>query len=166
MLILVWLNFYIQPFQPAPAPVPAPLAGWMSTPSTVTHSAVSGGGAIGLGAPSIPGITFLQFAIDASANHLIVFVSIHGSLFNNICILVPCIAALKHPRTPPTNLSVDYPSGDSDHVAKRVRPMGISDEVVWFSCHSYHTLYANMNVASNFYTPVIMSMLFPSKLPC
>ncbi|XP_061946486.1 protein TOPLESS-like isoform X2 [Populus nigra] len=71
------------PFQPAPAPVPAPLAGWMSTPSTVTHSAVSGGGAIGLGAPSIP-------------------------------------AALKHPRTPPTNPSVDYPSGDSDHVAKRV----------------------------------------------
>jgi hypothetical protein len=39
----------------------------MSTPSTVTHSAVSGGGAIGLGAPSIPGSTFLQFAIDASA---------------------------------------------------------------------------------------------------
>ncbi|XP_048233740.1 topless-related protein 1 isoform X3 [Ricinus communis] len=81
------------PFQPTPAPVPAPLAGWMSNPSAVTHPAVSGGGAIGLGAPSIP-------------------------------------AALKHPRTPPTNPSVDYPSGDSDHVAKRTRPMGISDEVV------------------------------------
>ncbi|OAY36934.1 topless-related protein 1 [Manihot esculenta] len=80
------------PFQPTPAPVPAPLAGWMSNPSTVTHPAVSGGGAIGLGAPSIA-------------------------------------AALKHPRTPPTNPSVDYPSGDSDHVAKRTRPMGISDEV-------------------------------------
>ncbi|KAG8656222.1 protein TOPLESS [Manihot esculenta] len=80
------------PFQPTPAPVPAPLAGWMSNPSSVTHPAVSGGGAIGLGAPSIP-------------------------------------AALKHPRTPPTNTSVDYPSGDSDHVAKRTRPMGISDEV-------------------------------------
>ncbi|PON51665.1 Topless-like WD40 repeat containing protein [Parasponia andersonii] len=79
------------PFQPAPAPVPTPLAGWMSNPSTVTHPAVSGG-AIGLGAPSIP-------------------------------------AALKHPRTPPTNPSVDYPSGDSDHVSKRTRPMGISDEV-------------------------------------
>ncbi|XP_034695954.1 protein TOPLESS-like [Vitis riparia] len=38
-------------------------------------------------------------------------------------------AALKHPRTPPTNPSVDYPSGDSEHVAKRGRPMGISDEV-------------------------------------
>ncbi|TYJ31477.1 hypothetical protein E1A91_A06G201300v1 [Gossypium mustelinum] len=78
------------PFQPTPAQVPAPLAGWMSNPSTVTHPAVSGG-AIGLGA-SIP-------------------------------------AALKHPRTPPTNPSVDYPSGDSDHVSKRTRPMGISDEV-------------------------------------
>ncbi|XP_020969643.1 topless-related protein 1 [Arachis ipaensis] len=38
-------------------------------------------------------------------------------------------AALKHPRTPPTNPSVDYPSGDSDHVSKRTRPMGMSDEV-------------------------------------
>ncbi|XP_058728883.1 topless-related protein 1-like isoform X2 [Vicia villosa] len=38
--------------------------------------------------------------------------------------------ALKHPRTPPTNPSVDYPSGgDSDHVTKRTRPMGITDEV-------------------------------------
>ncbi|KAG7998124.1 hypothetical protein I3843_01G242700 [Carya illinoinensis] len=79
------------PFQPAPAPVPTPLAGWMSNPSTVTHPAVSGG-AIGLGAPSIP-------------------------------------AALKHPRTPPTNPSLDYPSGESDHVSKRARPMGITDEV-------------------------------------
>ncbi|CAL5375594.1 unnamed protein product [Camellia sinensis] len=84
------------PFQPTPAPVPAPLAGWMSNPPTVTHPAVSGG-AIGLGAPSIPVVSF-------------------------------CTAALKHPRTPPNNPSVDYPSGDSDHVSKR-RAMGISDEV-------------------------------------
>ncbi|KAL1298046.1 topless-related protein 1 isoform X1 [Arachis hypogaea] len=86
------------PFQPTPAPVPTPLAGWMSNPTTVAHAAVSGGATIGLGtatglgAPSIP-------------------------------------AALKHPRTPPTNPSVDYPSGDSDHVSKRTRPMGMSDEV-------------------------------------
>ncbi|GMI82011.1 TOPLESS-related 1 [Hibiscus trionum] len=79
------------PFQPTPAQVPAPLAGWMSNPSTVAHPAVSCG-AIGLGPSSIP-------------------------------------AALKHPRTPPTNPSLDYPSGDSDHVSKRTRPMGISDEV-------------------------------------
>ncbi|XP_042494873.1 protein TOPLESS-like [Macadamia integrifolia] len=38
-------------------------------------------------------------------------------------------AILKHPRTPPTNNGVDYPSGDSDHVSKRTRPIGISDEV-------------------------------------
>ncbi|KAH9715467.1 protein TOPLESS [Citrus sinensis] len=80
------------PFQPTPAPVPTPLAGWMSNPPTVTHPAVSGG-AIGLGSPSIPA------------------------------------AALKHPRTPPTNPSVDYPSGDSDHLSKRTRPIGISDEI-------------------------------------
>ncbi|KAK3427749.1 hypothetical protein EUGRSUZ_F03923 [Eucalyptus grandis] len=82
------------PFQPAPAAVPTPLAGWMSNPpSTVTHPVVPGGGVIGLGGPSIP-------------------------------------ATLKHPRTPPTNPSVDYPSGDaSDPVSKRTRPLGIVDEV-------------------------------------
>ncbi|KAL5988108.1 RNA polymerase II associated Paf1 complex subunit Tpr1 [Asimina triloba] len=80
------------PFQPAPVPVPAPLAGWMSNPSTVAHPAASGG-PIGLGAP---------------ANQA---------------------AILKHPRTPPNNPSVDYPSADSEHVAKRSRPMGISEEV-------------------------------------
>ena len=52
------LDLHIQPFQPTPAPVPAPLAGWMSTPSTVTHPSVSGGAAIGLGASSIPGNIF------------------------------------------------------------------------------------------------------------
>ncbi|KAL8099074.1 protein TOPLESS-like [Apium graveolens] len=78
------------PFQATAAPVPTPLAGWMSNPPTVAHPAVSGGG-IGLGGPSMP-------------------------------------AALKHPRTPQTNPSLDYPSVDSDHVAKRTRPMGLSDE--------------------------------------
>ncbi|XP_073010395.1 protein TPR3 [Typha latifolia] len=38
-------------------------------------------------------------------------------------------AILKHPRTPNTNPAVDYPSADSDHVSKRTRPIGISDEV-------------------------------------
>jgi len=46
--------FLIQPFQPAPAPVPTPIAGWMSNPSAVTHPTVSGA-AIGLGAPTNPG---------------------------------------------------------------------------------------------------------------
>ncbi|KAK4771781.1 hypothetical protein SAY86_013556 [Trapa natans] len=79
------------PFQPTPAAVPAPLAGWMSNPPPVAHPAVSGG-AIGLGGPPIP-------------------------------------AALKHPRTPPINPSMDYQSGDPDHISKRTRPLGISDEV-------------------------------------
>ncbi|PKI48466.1 protein TOPLESS-like isoform X2 [Punica granatum] len=78
------------PFQPAPASVPTPLA-WMSNPPPMAHPAVSGGGAIGLGAPSMP-------------------------------------VALKHPRTPPTNPSVDFPLGDSEHVSKRMRPMGLPDE--------------------------------------
>ncbi|KAK9066062.1 hypothetical protein SSX86_015464 [Deinandra increscens subsp. villosa] len=37
-------------------------------------------------------------------------------------------AALKHPRTP-TNPSLDFPTGDSDHMSKRTRPMGINEEV-------------------------------------
>jgi len=39
-------------------------------------------------------------------------------------------AMLKHPRAPSTaNPSMDYPSGDSDHVSKRPRPVGLSEEV-------------------------------------
>ncbi|XP_062210622.1 protein TPR3 isoform X2 [Phragmites australis] len=39
-------------------------------------------------------------------------------------------AILKHPRTPTTaNPGMDYPSGDSDHVSKRTRPIGMSEEV-------------------------------------
>lgn len=78
------------PFQPTPAPVPAPLAGWMSNPPAVTHPAVSGG-PIGIGAPPVP-------------------------------------AVLKHPRTPPAT-SVDYPSGDSDQLTKRTRPISLTEEV-------------------------------------
>ncbi|KAK6153757.1 hypothetical protein DH2020_013396 [Rehmannia glutinosa] len=40
----------------------------------------------------------------------------------------PIPAGLKHPRTPPTNPSLDFLSGDSDHVSKRTRTLGISDE--------------------------------------
>ncbi|OAY69349.1 Protein TOPLESS [Ananas comosus] len=38
-------------------------------------------------------------------------------------------AILKHPRTPNTNPVMDYPTADSEHVSKRPRPVGISDEV-------------------------------------
>ena len=39
-------------------------------------------------------------------------------------------ALLKRPRTPPTNNpAMDYQTADSEHVLKRSRPFGISDEV-------------------------------------
>jgi len=78
------------PFQPTG--VPAPLAGWMSNPSTITHPAVSGA-TIGLNAAT-------------SQSPL-----------------------LKHPRASTGNPSVDYQSADSDHISKRTRPHGISNEV-------------------------------------
>lgn len=63
----------LQPFQPTPAPVPTPLAGWMSNPTTVAHAAVSGGGAIGLGGPSIPGN--ILFAFCYSLTRVVVLIS-------------------------------------------------------------------------------------------
>nr|XP_043635413.1 protein TOPLESS-like [Erigeron canadensis] len=56
-------------------------------------------------------------------------------------------AALKHPRTPSSNPSLDFPSGDSDHMSKRTRNMGMNEEVslpinvlpVSFPGHSSHT---------------------------
>ncbi|GMH17690.1 hypothetical protein Nepgr_019531 [Nepenthes gracilis] len=64
---------------------------------------------------------------------------------------VPSIAAaLKHPKTPPTNSSADYPSEDSDHFIKRTRPVGISDETnlsvnvlpVSFPIHGHSQAYS------------------------
>lgn len=80
LLHLMWLNFYLvlllwyefclnQPFQPTPAPVPTPLAGWMSNPS-VTHPAVSGG-PIGLGGPSIPGRYFSSMVISNDLTYIV-----------------------------------------------------------------------------------------------
>ncbi|KAM7508215.1 hypothetical protein LguiA_018668 [Lonicera macranthoides] len=80
------------PFQPAPAPLPTSLAGWMANPSTMPHPAAAGG-PIGFSPPNNP-------------------------------------ALIKRPRTPPTNNpAVDYQTADSEHVLKRPRPFGISDEV-------------------------------------
>ncbi|GAB2300307.1 Topless- protein 4 [Dionaea muscipula] len=80
------------PFQPAPAPLPTPLAGWMANPSPVAHPAASAG-PMGLGAPNTA-------------------------------------ALLKRPRTPPNNsAAIDYQTADSEHVLKRTRPFGVSDEV-------------------------------------
>ncbi|KAG0500381.1 hypothetical protein HPP92_000453 [Vanilla planifolia] len=81
------------PFLSTPASVSMPLAGWMSTPPAVTHSAVSVG-PMGFTSTSNPA------------------------------------TALKHPRTAPSNNpALDYTTGDSEHIAKRMRPIGISEEV-------------------------------------
>ena len=96
----------------------------MSSPSSVPHPAVSAG-AIALGGPSIPGTTCLS-NVYVSSDTLCVIYAICLQ-WNSFPIFG--IAALKHPRTPPTNASLDYPSADSEHVSKRTRPMGISDEV-------------------------------------
>ncbi|KAE9464317.1 hypothetical protein C3L33_03710, partial [Rhododendron williamsianum] len=79
------------PFQPAPAPLPTSLAGWMANPSPVPHPSTSAG-------------------------------PISFSTPNNAAIL-------KRPRSPPTNNAVDYQTADSEHVLKRSRPFGMSDEV-------------------------------------
>lgn len=45
-------------------------------------------------------------------------------------LLVLIAAMLKRPRTPPTNNpTMDYQTADSEHVLKRSRPFGITDEV-------------------------------------
>lgn len=55
-------------------------------------------------------------------------------LTNTILRVYLAAAMLKHPRTPSTaNPSMDYPSGDSDHVNKRPRPVGMSEEVLAIS---------------------------------
>jgi hypothetical protein len=135
----------------------------MSNPSTVTHPAVSGG-AIGLGAPSIPGSIFLHFCYWALSSSVSLWISdvVCSSLLNYLNVSLPCIAALKHPRTPPTNPSVDYPSGDSDHVSKRTRPMGISDEVILFGSYCTHQnkYISGQHVNSCYYlTPSIPKLL-------
>ncbi|KAL6497091.1 hypothetical protein OROGR_029020 [Orobanche gracilis] len=55
------------PFQPTPAPVPTPLAGWMSNPPTGSHTSVSGG-PISLGGPSMPAA--LKHPRTPPMNHL------------------------------------------------------------------------------------------------
>eukprot|EP00262_Sarcandra_glabra_P008600 TRINITY_DN2218_c0_g1_i2.p1 TRINITY_DN2218_c0_g1~~TRINITY_DN2218_c0_g1_i2.p1 ORF type:complete len:1146 (+),score=237.13 TRINITY_DN2218_c0_g1_i2:86-3439(+) len=87
------------PFQPAPAALPTPLAGWMSNPPTIPHPAVSGG-TIGLGTPTNP----------------------------------------------------DYPSADSDHVSKRTRPIGISDEVN-LPVNILSVTYPSQNHSQSLYAP-------------
>lgn len=47
-------------------------------------------------------------------------------------------AMLKRPRTPSGNPATEYQSADSEHVLKRSRPIGISDEVI---CSDFALIY-------------------------
>ena len=68
-------------------------------------------------------------------------VELHTFMFNLTDFLVPfwllflllVAALLKRPRTPPNNPAMDYQTADSDHVMKRTRPFGISDEVQYLN---------------------------------
>ncbi|CAI9113928.1 OLC1v1014633C2 [Oldenlandia corymbosa var. corymbosa] len=67
-------------------------------------------------------------------------------LNRTVCLL----AVLKHPRTPPASSSADYPSGDSDQLIKRTRPLSLTEEVnlpvnvlpVSFSGHGHNQAFS------------------------
>lgn len=99
----------------------------MSNTPTVNHLPVSSG-AIGFGGPSMPG--FISTCYSSACYGLLISDDISWTALLIISTVSCHAAALKHPRTPPANPSLDYPSGDSDHVTKRTRPMGICDEVI------------------------------------
>ncbi|KAG8379818.1 hypothetical protein BUALT_Bualt07G0129000 [Buddleja alternifolia] len=90
------------PFQHSAAPLTNSLAGWMASPSSVPHQAISVG-PMGLTPPNNPVFVFYQYVMIASM--------------------------LKRPRTPPTNNpALDYQTADSEHVLKRSRPFGLPEE--------------------------------------
>lgn len=45
---------------------------------------------------------------------------------------------LKRPRTPTNNSAVDYQTADSEHMLKRSRPFGVSDEVCYIILSCLH----------------------------
>ncbi|KAH8481627.1 hypothetical protein H0E87_029201 [Populus deltoides] len=109
------------PFQPAPAALPSSLAGWMANPS-------ASAGPLGLAPNNTENLSGVQSLIHCTFSF-----NFYGFLGANLLLLL-CIftaaAILKHPRTPPTNNSaIDYQTADSEHVLKRPRPFGLSDEV-------------------------------------
>ncbi|CAM8938645.1 unnamed protein product [Rhodiola kirilowii] len=93
------------PFQPTQAQLPTSLAGWMANPSPVPHPSASVG-PMSLAAPN-------NAAFGPS----------DPSMFNDMK-----AAMLKRPRTPTNNPAMDYQTADSEHVLKRPRPFGLSDE--------------------------------------
>ncbi|XP_059433655.1 topless-related protein 4-like [Corylus avellana] len=62
-------------------------------------------------------------------------------------------AILKRPRTPPTNNpAMDYQTADSEHVLKRSRPFGISDEVNNLPVNILPVAYTSQSHGQNSYT--------------
>ncbi|KVI11648.1 hypothetical protein Ccrd_009937 [Cynara cardunculus var. scolymus] len=114
----------IYPFQAAPAPLPTSLAGWMANPAPVPHPAASAG-PIGFTPPNSADL------LECSHHKCFELLFVHNNLFS--CSLFPfpshMAALLKRPRTPTNNPAVDYQNADSEHVFKRTRAFGISDEV-------------------------------------
>ena len=73
-------------------------------------------------------------------------INFYGFLSANLLLILFCMfpaaAILKRPRTPPANNpGIDYQTADSEHVLKRPRPFGLSDEVWTEICPS---LYISM----------------------
>ncbi|KAE9601801.1 putative transcription factor WD40-like family [Lupinus albus] len=61
-------------------------------------------------------------------------------------------AILKRPRTPTNNPAMDYQTADSDHVLKRTRPFGISDEVNNLPVNLLPVAYSNQSHGQSSYS--------------
>ncbi|CAL0330486.1 unnamed protein product [Lupinus luteus] len=61
-------------------------------------------------------------------------------------------AILKRPRTPTNNLAMDYQTADLDHVLKRTRPFGISDEVNNLPVNLLPVAYSNQSHGQSSYS--------------
>ncbi|KAK4257416.1 hypothetical protein QN277_007009 [Acacia crassicarpa] len=62
-------------------------------------------------------------------------------------------AILKRPRTPTNNPAMDYQTADSDHVLKRTRPFGISEEVNNLPVNMLPVAYSSQSHGQSSYSP-------------
>ncbi|KAF5749629.1 topless-related protein 4 isoform X4 [Tripterygium wilfordii] len=76
-------------------------------------------------------------------------------------------AILKRPRTPPNNSAMDYQTADSEHMLKRSRPFGISDEVnnlpvnilpIAYASHSHSHSHGQSSSSDDLPKTVVMSL--------
>ncbi|XP_011017798.1 PREDICTED: topless-related protein 4-like isoform X2 [Populus euphratica] len=98
-------------------------------PSPVTNSLMGGVPKSG-GFPSITGHGPFQPAPPALPSSLAGWMANPSASAGPLGLAPNNTAILKHPRTPPTNNpAIDYQTADSEHVLKRPRAFGLSDEV-------------------------------------